>query len=824
MKKAISIALTLIFVLTTSVFTSVAAAPELVAPTNPIVKTIYTADPSAHVWPTNPDKLYLYPSRDQDPAQGCDLMDKYHVYSTTDMVNWTDEGEVINSDEVVWGRAEGGFMWAPDAAYKDGTYYFYYPHPTDTNWGSSWEVGVATSKYPDRNFVDQGPIKDATTRSDYTTQANRRDGQIDPNVFIDSDGTPYMFIGGSQRLYYGEMNPDMVSMKGEDREALTRVPDGQIPSYHEGPWVFKRGDIYYLTYPGAAITDTVTGSRSDQMLYSTSASIHGPWIPSGVFFAPVNTGDTSHGSVVEFKGRWFLFYHNAVVSGGTGNLRSVAVDELFFNADGSIQKVVQTTTGPAPIANPAAQPVRTTTTYPASSAVLAGAATLTTNAGWEDGQVITGLTAAANTATFNGVTGGENGGRGTIKIRYAASQRRSVRLNVNGYDWGNINLYGTESNDSFVREADFTVTNLKPGSTNQITIVGRSNGTFNISQISITPFEDEPIPNMARIDEVTVTPTLAAGYAAKVKFTVSGENLAGKTLRTYLLGLDPVDVVATSDTVTGTISVPESVWAPSTMQITKEPRDFLLGVTVVGEKANASASLTVLPTPDNIWKVWTEDADGKLQLKFNGDISASAPTLTVNGNTIAAGSYSITADNKILTDIDLASLADDAPIVVSGIKLPMFLDYSFTYNTSKSVVEPPPPPITYYSVEFATVANGATLGRNNGSPTGYQVGDMHNNNAYAQWTNVDGKEKGGKFTFAIYYDSQDATSTYTIQVNGQNAGTVSMRGTGSWGSDYQGYAEVDLSVDLRPGTANTIRVTHQNGGANFTQISLTPIV
>ncbi|MDR0425455.1 MAG: family 43 glycosylhydrolase [Clostridiales Family XIII bacterium] len=836
MKKAIAIALTLIFVLTTSVFTSGAAAPELVAPSNPIVKTIFTADPSAHVWPTNPDKLYLYPSRDQDPAQGCDLMDKYHVYSTTDMVNWTDEGEILNSDEVAWGRAEGGFMWAPDAAYKDGTYYFYYPHPTDTNWGSSWEVGVATSKYPDRNFVDQGPIKDATTRPDATAESNRRDGMIDPNVFIDSDGTPYMFIGGSQRLYYGEMNPDMVSMKNPGAAALTRIPGTQVPNYHEGPWVFKRGDIYYLTYPGGPRTGApynqtavVDGKRSDYMHYSTSASINGPWVPSGSFHYPVNTGDTSHGSVVEFKGRWFLFYHNAEVYSAnagntTGNLRSVAVDELFFNEDGTIRMVTQTATGPAPIADPAPAPIRATSAYPASAAVLSGgSASLVANAGWDGGQVITGLVSAANTATFNGVTGGANGGRGTISIRYAASERRSVRLNVNGYDWGNINLVGTGGNDVFVREAEFTVTNLKPGATNQVSIIGRQNGAFSIAQIAVTPFEDEIIPDLAQIDELTVTPVLAAGYAAKVKFTATGTNLAGKTLRAYLFGLDPVDIVATGDTVNGTISVPASVWEPATMQITKEPRDFQLGVSVIGQKASKSATLTVQPAPEIMWKVWTEDEGGKLQLKFNADISASTPTLTVNGDAISSGSYSITPDNKILTDIDFASLPDSAPIAVSGIKLPMFLDYSFTYNTNKSVVEPPPPPTTYYSVETATVGGGANRGRNTASPTGYQVGDMHNGGAYTEWANVDGKEAGGKFVIGVYYATQDNAPSFTVRVNGVDAGRVTMRSTGDWNT-FTGYSELDLTRELLPGTVNTIRLVGGSGGANIAQISMTPAV
>ncbi len=81
---------------------------------------------------------------DIDPARGCDLMDRYHVYSTDDMVNWRDEVKFSNAGQVEWGRKEGGFMWAPDCAYKNGTYYYYFTHPSETKWNNSWKIRVAT--------------------------------------------------------------------------------------------------------------------------------------------------------------------------------------------------------------------------------------------------------------------------------------------------------------------------------------------------------------------------------------------------------------------------------------------------------------------------------------------------------------------------------------------------------------------------------------------------------------------------------------------------------------------------------------------------------
>ena len=108
---------------------------------NPFVTNIYTADPSAHVWADG--RLYVYPSHDIAPPRGCDLMDQYHVYSTDDMVHWKDHGEILRAANVPWGRPEGGFMWAPDCAYKNGIYYFYFPHPSGTEWNKTWKIGRA---------------------------------------------------------------------------------------------------------------------------------------------------------------------------------------------------------------------------------------------------------------------------------------------------------------------------------------------------------------------------------------------------------------------------------------------------------------------------------------------------------------------------------------------------------------------------------------------------------------------------------------------------------------------------------------------------------
>ena len=166
---------------------------------NPFIRHIYTADPSAHVWADG--RLYVYASHDIDPPRGCDLMDQYHVFSTDDMVHWTDHGEILRASQVPWGRKEGGFMWAPDCAYKDGTYYFYFPHPSGTYTNDSWKIGVATSKEPAANFTVQGYIEGL-------------DPIIDPCVFVDDDGQAYLYQGGGGTCKGGRLKDNMMEIDG----------------------------------------------------------------------------------------------------------------------------------------------------------------------------------------------------------------------------------------------------------------------------------------------------------------------------------------------------------------------------------------------------------------------------------------------------------------------------------------------------------------------------------------------------------------------------------------------------------------------------------
>ncbi|BBI31316.1 family 43 glycosylhydrolase [Cohnella abietis] len=424
---------------------------------NPLITTIFTADPSAHVWEDG--KVYIYASHDMDPARGCDLMDRYHVFSSEDMVNWVDEGEILRSDDVAWGRPEGGFMWAPDCAYKNGTYYFYYPHPSGSSWNDTWKMGVATSDSPASGFTDRGYIPGLGGFA-----------MIDPCVLVDEDERAYMYYGGGSKCAGGELNDDMISIKGEMREM-----EG-LEDFHEAAWVFKRAGIYYLTY-----ADNL--DNHNRMRYATSENPLGPWTYRGIFLEPTGCS-TTHGSVTEYKGQWYLFYHNQDIS-GQGNLRSVCIDYLHFNEDGTIQTVVQTKEGVRSVgAAPTPNPLETT--YSAENSTVGGGAKVSTN---EQGEgFIHDLHLAGSYSQFDHVDGA-NGGRATINIAYATDERLAkLHLMVNDIDWSLLNALSTGGPAEFTGIASITVS-LQPGNNNSIRLSG-GRGGISVASITVTPFLD----------------------------------------------------------------------------------------------------------------------------------------------------------------------------------------------------------------------------------------------------------------------------------------------------------------------------------------------
>ncbi len=289
---------------------------------NPIVQTSYTADPAPLVYN---NRLYLYTTQDEEESTWFN-MNNWRVYSTNDMVNWTDHGAILSYTDFEWAK---GDAWAAQCVEKNGKFYLYVPVISKLN--NRGAIGVAVGDSPLGPFHD--PLGKPLLQSEW--------GDIDPTVFVDDDGQAHMYWG-NPKLKYVKLNEDMISYTGDIVEVpMTaasfgkREGDPKRPSnYEEGPWLYKRNSLYYLFWPGGPLPEFIG--------YSTSKKAEGPWKYGGVLMPAEGKAFTNHPGVVDFKGKSYFFYHNGALPGGGGFTRSVAVQELNFNPDGSIPPMKMT--------------------------------------------------------------------------------------------------------------------------------------------------------------------------------------------------------------------------------------------------------------------------------------------------------------------------------------------------------------------------------------------------------------------------------------------------------------------------------------------------
>lgn len=312
----------------------------------PLVKHIFTADPSAHVFD---GKIYIYPSHDveagikeNDLGDHFDMRD-YHILSMDSIGGKvTDHGVALDKKNIPWA---GRQLWAPDAAVKNGTYYLYFPLKDNTD---VFRIGVATSKNPAGPFTaEKEPIAGSYS--------------IDPCVFKDTDGSYYMYFGGIwggqlQRWDNNKYNANAKLKQANETAILPRIAklSADMKSFSESPkpirivdekgnlflesnndkrffeaaWMHKYNGKYYFSYS--------TGD-THFINYAVGTSPYGPFVYKGHLLNPVE-GWTNHHSIVQVKNKWFLFYHDTQLSGKT-HLRNVKVTELKYNADGSIQTI-----------------------------------------------------------------------------------------------------------------------------------------------------------------------------------------------------------------------------------------------------------------------------------------------------------------------------------------------------------------------------------------------------------------------------------------------------------------------------------------------------
>lgn len=366
---------------------------------NPIVTNIYTADPAPLVVGNT---MYIYAGRDEAPAGGSNfLMREWHVLSSTDAANWTQHGARASIATFGWAGADA---WAGEVEPRNGRYYWY----TSINGnGPGWmNIGVAVGDSPLGPFTDAkgGPlISDGT--------ANSSGLNIDPTVFVDDDGQAYMYWGGYWAPRAVKLAANMIDTVGP-----VITPQG-LTNYWEAPWMFKRNGLYYLMYAANDTSGCVTDSAYACQRYATATSPLGPWTHRGIVLGQVSS-TTNHAGAVEFNGQWYLVYHNANAPGGGNFRRSVAVDRMYFNADGTIQRVTQTTTGPP--ANPG--------TPSGSGTNIAPSATASTSyvSPWENLAAINNGGVPANSADRSNLAYGNWPQQGTQWVEYTWPSARSI--------------------------------------------------------------------------------------------------------------------------------------------------------------------------------------------------------------------------------------------------------------------------------------------------------------------------------------------------------------------------------------------------------------
>ena len=289
---------------------------------NPIIRDQFTADPTARVFN---GKVYVYPSHDIPAPDDYGRKDwfcmaDYHVFSSENLTEWTDHGVIVTQGGVPWGNPKGYSMWAPDCVYKNGKSYFYFPDaPRD---GRGFAVGVATADSPEGPFTcEPEPIKGIMG--------------IDPCVLVDDDGQSYIYWSG-MGIRGARLAGNMKELDGE-AQVMEGLPEG----FKEGPFAFKRGGWYYLTFPWVRVEN-----GTETLAYAMSKSPLGPWDFKGIFMAEhENKCWTNHHSFVEYKGQWYLFYHHNDYSPAFDKLRSARIERVSFNADGTIREVLPTMRG-----------------------------------------------------------------------------------------------------------------------------------------------------------------------------------------------------------------------------------------------------------------------------------------------------------------------------------------------------------------------------------------------------------------------------------------------------------------------------------------------
>lgn len=288
---------------------------------NPIITNKFTADAAAIV---HNDHVYLYAGHDDPPSgQNFYSMHEWLVYSSSDMVNWEEHPVPLKPADFNWASGEA---WASQVIERNGKFYWYVTvEHDDSHPGKA--IGVAVADNP------IGPFKDAIGKAlitnDMTTHSTISWDDIDPTVWIDDDGQAYMFWGNTVCKYV-KLKDNMIELDGP-------IMTIDLPKFTEAPYIHKKGDWYYLSY---------AYQFPEKIAYAMSKSINGPWEFEGILNEVAGNSNTNHQAILEFKGKDYFIYHNGSIPTDGGSFRrSVCVDRLYYNEDGTMKRVVMTSEG-----------------------------------------------------------------------------------------------------------------------------------------------------------------------------------------------------------------------------------------------------------------------------------------------------------------------------------------------------------------------------------------------------------------------------------------------------------------------------------------------
>lgn len=289
---------------------------------NPIFTDVFTADPAALV---HNGKVYLYAGHDEakDNTRFFEMHD-WLVWSSDDMANWESHGARLHVKDFKWAK---GDAWASQVIEKGGKFYWYITaRHNDTKPG--FAIGVAVGDSP------LGPFKDARgtalVTNDMTTDTKQDWDDIDPSVFIDDDGQAYLFWGNT-KAYYAKLKPNMIELDGPI------VPITNLPEFTEAIWVHKYKDNFYLSF---------AMGFPEKIGYAMSKSITGPWEYKGILNEVAGNSPTNHQAIIEFNNKHYFIYHTGAGRPDGGQYRrSVSIDELFYNPDGTIKRIIMTSEG-----------------------------------------------------------------------------------------------------------------------------------------------------------------------------------------------------------------------------------------------------------------------------------------------------------------------------------------------------------------------------------------------------------------------------------------------------------------------------------------------